>query len=106
MELVDDVCLDVCFEAHKNWKAGLLCLNCDSVYSGNHIFEVMPLISLIDVINKPNCDVFGQTANEIQNTESFECLNCKRTVAATRYAPHLEKCMGMGRNSSRIASQR
>ena len=23
-----------------------------------------------------------------------------------RFAPHLEKCMGMGRNSSRVASRR
>ena len=25
---------------------------------------------------------------------------------ACRFAPHLEKCMGMGRNSSRLASRR
>uniref|UniRef100_A0A1B0C8V7 SAGA-associated factor 11 n=1 Tax=Lutzomyia longipalpis TaxID=7200 RepID=A0A1B0C8V7_LUTLO len=34
------------------------------------------------------------------------CPNCDRSVAASRFAPHLEKCMGMGRNSSRIASRR
>jgi len=92
LELVDDLCLETCFEMHRKLKLGLLCLNCDSVYS--------------DVITRPNCDIFGQTINEIQNTESFECVNCKRMVMASRYAPHLEKCMGFGRNSSRIASKR
>ena len=27
-------------------------------------------------------------------------------MVASRFAPHLEKCMGMGRNSSRVASKR
>jgi len=80
------------FEMHRKLKLGLLCLNCDSVYS--------------DVINRPGYDIFGQSITEIQNSESFECLNCKRSVVASRYAPHLEKCMGFGRNSSRIASKR
>ena len=30
----------------------------------------------------------------------------RRTLAASRFAPHLEKCMGMGRTSSRQASRR
>lgn len=34
------------------------------------------------------------------------CPNCQRNMAASRFAPHLEKCMGMGRNSSRLASRR
>ncbi|KAB0405536.1 hypothetical protein E2I00_002689, partial [Balaenoptera physalus] len=40
--------------------------------------------------------------------ESKECVcpNCSRSIAASRFAPHLEKCLGMGRNSSRIANRR
>lgn len=38
--------------------------------------------------------------------EPFDCENCGRAVVSTRFAAHLEKCMGMGRNSGRIASQR
>lgn len=30
-----------------------------------------------------------------------ECPCCKKVLAATRFAPHLEKCMGMGRQSAR-----
>lgn len=38
----------------------------------------------------------------------YECIcpNCERSLAAIRFAPHLEKCMGMGRSSSRIATRR
>ncbi len=44
----------------------------------------------------------------MQNLLKYECAcpNCGRNLAATRFAPHLEKCMGMGRNSSRVASRR
>lgn len=38
----------------------------------------------------------------------YECVcpNCNRSLAAIRFAPHLEKCMGMGRSSSRLATRR
>lgn len=38
----------------------------------------------------------------------FDCTHsaAANTVLLSRFAPHLEKCMGMGRNSSRIASRR
>lgn len=49
-------------------------------------------------------DVFGQVPMKKQ----LECIcpNCQRNLAASRFAPHLEKCMGMGRSSSRIANRR
>ncbi|CAK9303859.1 unnamed protein product, partial [Gordionus sp. m RMFG-2023] len=34
------------------------------------------------------------------------CINCNRNIAASRFAPHLEKCLGMGRNSSRLATKK
>lgn len=49
-------------------------------------------------------DVFGQ--HPIKKSQECNCPNCDRGVAACRFATHLEKCMGMGRNSSRIASRR
>eukprot|EP00179_Madagascaria_erythrocladioides_P008852 CAMPEP_0198326198 /NCGR_PEP_ID=MMETSP1450-20131203/13793_1 /TAXON_ID=753684 ORGANISM="Madagascaria erythrocladiodes, Strain CCMP3234" /NCGR_SAMPLE_ID=MMETSP1450 /ASSEMBLY_ACC=CAM_ASM_001115 /LENGTH=114 /DNA_ID=CAMNT_0044030147 /DNA_START=24 /DNA_END=368 /DNA_ORIENTATION=- len=37
----------------------------------------------------------------------MECSNCGSSIAAARYAPHLEKCLGRGgRHSSRAASAR
>ncbi|TPP63904.1 SAGA-associated factor 11 [Fasciola gigantica] len=34
------------------------------------------------------------------------CVKCHSKVAATRFAPHLSNCMGLGRNSSRRANKR
>lgn len=56
-------------------------------------------------MDQPGVDIFGQVYNQWKNKEC-ECPNCKRLIAASRFAPHLEKCLGMGRNSSRIANRR
>lgn len=50
-------------------------------------------------------DIFGEVS-AVRKTYECVCPNCGRNMAASRFAPHLEKCMGMGRNSSRIASRR
>ena len=56
-------------------------------------------------MDQPGVDVFGQVYNQWKNKECV-CPNCSRSIAASRFAPHLEKCLGMGRNSSRIANRR
>ncbi|XP_076333259.1 ataxin-7-like protein 3 isoform X2 [Tachypleus tridentatus] len=60
--------------------------------------------ALSEIVDEIGRDVFGQVPVKKQ----FECMcpNCRRNLAASRFAPHLEKCMGMGRNSSRLASKR
>lgn len=45
-------------------------------------------------------DVFGQ-AHPPSALEQIACMRCGRKVAAGRFAPHLEKCLGGGRQSSR-----
>lgn len=55
-------------------------------------------------LDSPGLDVFGQ--HPVKKSQECNCPNCDRGVAACRFATHLEKCMGMGRNSSRIASRR
>lgn len=57
------------------------------------------------IVDMPGVDIFGNSLSKKYNFEC-ECPKCHRTLAASRFAPHLEKCMGMGRNSSRIASRR
>ncbi|XP_041371972.1 ataxin-7-like protein 3 isoform X4 [Gigantopelta aegis] len=94
MELIDEVTLGLCFEVHRSARIGTLFLgDSDPVSEKNH-----------EVITRPGVDVFGQVPTKKQ----FECVcpHCQRHLAASRFAPHLEKCMGMGRNSSRIASRR
>lgn len=58
-----------------------------------------------EIVDQPGLDVFGQVYNQWKNKECV-CPNCSRSIAASRFAPHLEKCLGMGRNSSRIANRR
>jgi hypothetical protein len=57
-------------------------------------------------VKKPGLDVWGNSYT-VNNLPSYECVNCQKTIASTRYAPHLEKCLGLaGRQSSRVASRR
>ncbi|CRL05980.1 CLUMA_CG019015, isoform A [Clunio marinus] len=46
---------------------------------------------------------YGASSNKFLNCK---CLNCEKTVSANKFASHLENCMGLGRNSSRIASRK
>lgn len=43
--------------------------------------------------NKGVVDVFGQVLPAVA-ADLVDCMNCGRPVAAGRFAPHLEKCMG------------
>ena len=50
-------------------------------------------------------DIFGRVHPAVA-TEPVECTSCGRKVAAGRFAPHLEKCLGQGRFSSRVGHRR
>ncbi|KAJ3601510.1 hypothetical protein NHX12_032478 [Muraenolepis orangiensis] len=94
-DLVEDACLGLSFEVHRAVKRGHFFLD-DTDLESMKEFEI---------VDQPGVDVFGQVYNQWKNKEC-ECPNCKRCIAASRFAPHLEKCLGMGRNSSRIANRR
>uniref|UniRef100_A0A3B4VJG1 Ataxin-7-like protein 3 n=1 Tax=Seriola dumerili TaxID=41447 RepID=A0A3B4VJG1_SERDU len=94
-ELVEDACLGLCFEVHRAVKQGYFFLD-ETDQESMKEFEI---------VDQPGVDIFGQVYNQWKNKEC-ECPNCKRLIAASRFAPHLEKCLGMGRNSSRIANRR
>lgn len=51
-----------------------------------------------------NVDVFGNRHPAVA-LDLIDCFHCGRSVAAGRFAPHLHKCMGKGRQASRQASQ-
>ncbi|XP_064644609.1 ataxin-7-like protein 3 isoform X2 [Lineus longissimus] len=93
-DLIDEMTLGVCFETHRSAKIGTLFL-ADLDPESNIAFKT---------VDEKGLDVFGQVPMKKQ----LECVcpSCSRNLAASRFAPHLEKCMGMGRNSSRIASRR
>ncbi len=58
-----------------------------------------------EIVIERGLDIFGQVPIKAKQVECV-CPNCSRNLAASRFAPHLEKCMGMGRTSSRVASRR
>lgn len=82
-DLIDDVILDVCFDVHRKAKIDSpvchVCRQaCDAVTGG---------------------DVVSSSAVE---TMAFDCDHCQtQRCRASRYAPHLENCMGFGRRARR-----
>ncbi|CAG0915804.1 unnamed protein product [Notodromas monacha] len=93
--LLDDVVLGYAFDVHRAVSTGLW-------QAVEGVPEDEEPHKLVD---DPKLDVFGQPRGQKKPLECA-CPQCNRTLAAYRFAPHLEKCMGMGRSSSRIASQR
>jgi len=94
-ELIDVCTLGICFDIHRSIRLGCWQLLEDDDDESQKEYEI---------VNQPGVDVFGQVP--VKKQQDCICPNCSRTLAANRFAPHLEKCMGMGRNSSRIASKR
>ncbi|KAH8328173.1 hypothetical protein KR067_005080 [Drosophila pandora] len=91
--LVDDAVAGIFIETHHLRKTGNL-----SALDG------VAEDSTYRICEMPNLDIFG--ISTAKKPMDCTCPNCDRLVAAARFAPHLEKCMGMGRISSRIASRR
>ncbi|KAI6656510.1 Ataxin-7-like protein 3 [Oopsacas minuta] len=97
-DLIDQESKSVYFELHRAIKLGYY----TALYPPTD-----PILKQTaqSVTTTPVVDIFGQGQSAKKVVDCI-CPQCKRTLAATRLAPHLEKCMGMGRNSSRIASRR
>ena len=58
------------------------------------------------IVNQKGLDIFGNDPQSLKKNVDCTCPNCGRTLGAQKFAPHLEKCMGMGRNSSRLANKK
>lgn len=59
-----------------------------------------------EVVDQPGCDVFGNTIQMLRKPVECVCPSCNRTLGASKFAPHLEKCLGMGRGRSRLAHKK
>ncbi|XP_065359815.1 SAGA-associated factor 11 homolog [Calliphora vicina] len=94
--LLDDAVVGVFIEIHHLRKTGNL-----SAIDGVPDEDAETSFRIVDM---PNFDIFG--ISTAKKPMDCTCPNCDRPVSAARFAPHLEKCMGMGRISSRIASRR
>jgi len=99
--MIDEIVLGVCFDIHRSIKCGS--------YAATQLTQAesppMPIAGHVDVFGLAVTTITGLPS--LKTVPQIECPNCStRTLAASRFAPHLEKCMGMGRNSSRVASRR
>lgn len=90
--LIDQFTLGIIFDLHRKYKINAYCLEVED--------------SDDDDDDSSESDVFQQV--NIKKNQDCVCPNCDRAVGASRFAPHLETCMGMGRvsRSSRNASRR
>lgn len=93
--LIEDVTLGIIFQVHRASKLGYLD-HIDTENTSNDNFK------------NENENHFEKHQQPPTKNQKFECTcpNCDRNLVATRFAPHLEKCMGLGRNSSRLASKK
>lgn len=96
-----NICIYV-YSVGRNFRPVLTCLLIAFIWRHSPLF--CPPVP-VEIVDQPGLDIFGQVYNQWKNKECV-CPNCNRSIAASRFAPHLEKCLGMGRNSSRIASRR
>lgn len=81
-----------------------------------HVYSVDNIVTLTveNIIDLSNCkvtktgyDIYGlKIENHDSNGELVECGICKKSVAAARFAPHLEKCMGLGRGARNKRSRK
>ncbi|KAL1915920.1 uncharacterized protein VTP21DRAFT_6308 [Calcarisporiella thermophila] len=92
-DLIDECTLSTLFEAHREMKlSNSLCQICRT--------------RCRSYVQKIGVDIFGNSL-QATNIPTYECVRCQKPYPSTRYAPHLEKCLGLaGRASSRVASRR
>ena len=98
-ECLEEIVLGVAFDIHRSVKTGLFAViepESPSKKGGTPM----------EVGNSGfGTDVFGQVITTMVGVPALKkqpecrCPQCDRNLAASRFAPHLEKCMGMGRNS-------
>jgi len=94
-DLVTEVLEEICLEVHKRVKTGNFCLECG-------VDNFSPSLPPVP----PGRDIFGDVMKGSNSMEVLQCPNCNRSVTSVRFVPHLEKCLGLGRTSSRLATRR
>lgn len=95
-DILDDVILDLVLDVHRAVKTGqdnLLDVDVDAPLSGD-----FPAASAAANPRRNQKDVFGQTISATASV-IISCTNCQKRMAASRFAPHLEKCMNSGERS-------
>ncbi|BDA47504.1 probable Ataxin-7-like protein 3 [Coccomyxa sp. Obi] len=102
-DLVEEILTDIAVQTHRSIRTGTV--------SKESLPKTCKVASSTDQKPPPPLppgkagkgvlvDVFGQVLTQ-QPRDEVTCVHCGRRIAASRFAPHLEKCLGKGRNASR-----
>jgi hypothetical protein len=81
--LMDDLVLEIVLDVHKQWKTGALAAGSSSLNQAQVV-----------------------SSDSLGASELLECPMCAKKIAHTRYAPHLERCMGKGGRAVRAGTRR
>ena len=80
-DLLDELSADVCFEVHREAKTGLL-----------KVQDLYDSTAVQAIARQPPSPV-PLVARKAPSAPPLICYNCERSVSASRFAPHLDKCM-------------
>lgn len=97
------------FDSHRSIKTGLNFLREKALSNADQYkLCISPYTDIFGVplSSSGRSTTGGAGTSSSANNDYCVCPECQQTTAACRFAPHLEKCMGMGRNSSRVARRR
>lgn len=89
--IFEDVLVSTIFKLHRELAIGRLTGVVEE--DDNNILP----ISLTNA--ETHYDIFEYEATNSKRSVECKCFICQRNIAAVRFAPHLEKCIGIGRNS-------
>lgn len=99
-ELIDSCIMDGILVMHRAIKLGYFHVIAPDPTHDDEIGDAASLV------RSGNNTVANGRDNSAKAASCCRCVKCHSKVAATRYAPHLSNCMGLGRNSSRRANKR
>ncbi|ODQ76456.1 hypothetical protein LIPSTDRAFT_60599 [Lipomyces starkeyi NRRL Y-11557] len=103
-DLVQPITHDIALEAFSREKRSRQpCPSCGAIHNSRASSGAVGKGHYVD---RPGQDIYGRAKQHASESGSyFECANCARKVAASRYAAHLERCLGgRGARNKKYAS--
>ncbi|KAK9239329.1 hypothetical protein V1525DRAFT_398474 [Lipomyces kononenkoae] len=92
-DLVQPITHDIALEAFSREKRSRQpCPSCGAIHNSR---ASSGAVGKGHYIARPGQDIYGRAKQHASESGSyFECTNCARKVAGSRYAAHLERCLG------------
>ncbi|KIK71298.1 hypothetical protein GYMLUDRAFT_33441 [Collybiopsis luxurians FD-317 M1] len=111
-DILDDFVMDIALETHAEVsKSRAVCETCGTRCNAAHVpassnqtSQVKPSPSQAETPSTAEGGASTPNGVKSDGTIHLECVNCSRTIASNRYAPHLSSCMGL--NTSRRGAVR